>query len=162
MPRWREVVRTVPELAGPVQARFEATGLGFLGTVRADGSPRVSGIEPKFWDGELWLGMMDGSLKARDLLREPRFSLHAASVDKDVKDGDARVSGRAVEVLDDAVKRAAGAAFGAESGFDPNDHGPFHLFRADVTEVMLLRPAGDHLDIDVWHPGAPPRRIERF
>ena len=161
MTTWNDVQADAPELAELAQGRFQATGLGFLATLRADGSPRISGIEPSFWDGELWLGMMWDSLKARDVRRDPRFSLQAASVDKEVKAGDARVSGRAVEVEDDAVKRAMGEAFAAETGFDPNEHGPFHLFRADVSEVSTIQPAGDHLVIQVWHPGKGVRRIER-
>src|SRR5947209_19347977 len=106
MTTWNDVLAAAPELAQRVQERFQATGLGFLATLRADGAPRISGVEPSFWSGELWLGMMDASRKARDLQRDPRLSLHAASIDKKVVEGDARVSGLAVEVLDDAVKRA--------------------------------------------------------
>jgi hypothetical protein len=57
--------------------RFEATGLGLLATLRADGSPRVSGLEPLFALGELWFGMMPESRKALDLLRDPRFAIPA-------------------------------------------------------------------------------------
>src|SRR5207249_1624220 len=119
---WDDAAEAAPELAGAVRARFTATGLGFLATLRADGAPRISGVEPSFWSGELWLGMMDGSRKARDLQRDPRFSLHAASIDKKVVGGDGRVSGLAVEVLDEAVKRSMGEAFAAETDFDPNEH----------------------------------------
>lgn len=82
MTSWSDVTAAAPELARLVQTRFEATGLGFLATVRADGSPRVSGIEPTFENGEVLLGMMEGSHKAVDVLRDPRVSLHAASVDR--------------------------------------------------------------------------------
>jgi hypothetical protein len=69
---WSEVEAAAPELAERVKERFAATGLGLLATLRADGSPRISGIEPLFALDELWLGMMDGSRKATDLLRPPR------------------------------------------------------------------------------------------
>ena len=106
MTSWNDFARTAPELAAlNVQTRFEATGLGMLATLRKDGSPRISGIEPSFFEGELWLGMMDGSLKARDLQRDPRIALHNATVDKEVKEGDVKVSGLAVEVTDDATKK---------------------------------------------------------
>jgi hypothetical protein len=136
---WADVEAAVPELAADVRARFEATGLGYIATLRADGSPRISGMEPTFLDGEVWLGSMLDSRKADDLLREPRFSLQAANVDKNVGEGDARITGRAVHVDDDDVKRRI------------NEHvGPFHLFRVDVTELYFLRPAGDHLDLRWW------------
>ncbi len=63
---WRDVLTDAPDLAQLVQARFEATGLAFMATLRTDGSPRISGIEPTFLLDELWLGMMPGSLKAAE------------------------------------------------------------------------------------------------
>src|SRR4051812_15999577 len=104
MPTWTQFTDASPELADAVRGRFEAHGLALLATVRRDGSPRISGIEAFFADGELWLGMMDASLKARDLQRDPRLALHNATVDKDVADGDAKISGRAVEVFDEETK----------------------------------------------------------
>jgi hypothetical protein len=161
MTTWSDVVAAVPELAALVQARFEATGLAILATLRADGSPRVSGIEPSFWDGELWLGSMWEARKALDLRRDARLALHAATVDKEVKEGDARVAGRAVELDDEERKQAFARRFEEETGYDPNANGPWHLFRVDVSELSMIRPGGDHLVIDVWHPGEAPRHIER-
>src|ERR687886_3125309 len=103
MAAWKDVASSAPELAALVRARFEATGLGLLATLRRDGSPRISGIEPLFTDDELWLGMMPESRKADDLLRDPRFALHSATEDKQVTHGDARLSGRAVLVEDQAT-----------------------------------------------------------
>src|ERR687886_1463709 len=100
MPAWKEVAAAAPELAALVRKRFEATGLGLLATLRRDGAPRISGIEPLFTDDELWLGMMPGSRKAADLLRDPRFAFHSATVDKQVTHGDAKLSGRAIAVQD--------------------------------------------------------------
>ncbi len=163
MGSWSDVVVAAPDLAPAVQARFDASGLGLLATLRRDGSPRISGIEPLFALGELWLGMMPDSLKSLDLLRDPRFALHSATIDKQVTEGDAKVAGRviAIEADDDETLSAMRDAFAAQNGVPPPP-GPFHLFRADVDEVSLLRPAGDHLDIDVWREGGQVERIERF
>ena len=38
-----------------------------LATLRRDGSPRISGTEAHIVDGQIVLGMMPGSMKARDL-----------------------------------------------------------------------------------------------
>jgi hypothetical protein len=166
MTNWNDVTTAAPELAATVQARFEATGLGLLATIRADGSPRISGIEPLFADGELWLGMMDGSLKARDLRRDPRCELHSATVDKAVTEGDARVSGRAVEVGDDE-KTTFRARFGEHNGQEPPP-GPFHLFRIELTRMSCLRPGPgpsgevDHLDIDTWTVDGGLTHVDRF
>jgi hypothetical protein len=169
---WADFTEAAPALAATVRKRFEATGLGFLATLRSDGSPRISGIEPLFALGELWLGMMPGSRKALDLRRDPRLALHNASVDKQVTEGDVKLSGHAHEVgkggddeVDDEVDAAAtrasfAAAFEAATG-QPIPPGPFHLFRVDVTGVSSVRPDGDHLVIEWWRPGGPVQRIER-
>ena len=157
--RWEELSTAVPELTSKVQSRFEKYGLALLATVRRDGAPRISGIETFFGAGELWLGMMPGSLKAKDLLRAPRFALHSATVDKDVKEGDAKIGGRALHVEDEATflsyRRATGA--GPQPAF-----GSFHLFRVDVEEMSYLMPAGDHLDIEWWTEAGGYRQVDRF
>ena len=159
MSTWSDVLTAAPDLAGRVQARFDATGLGLLATLRHDGSPRISGQEPLFED-ELWLGMMLGSRKAADLGRDPRFALHSATADKNVAEGDAKLSGRAVLVDDPAVVAAFRRRFIDATGADlPED--PFHLFRADVLEISFLRPGGDHLVIEWWREGEAPQRVER-
>ena len=151
---------TSPDLAAAVQQRFEAHGLAIMASLRRDGSPRISGIEFLFAGGRLWLGMMPNSLKAKDLLRDPRIALHNATVDKDVAAGDAKIAGKAVVVADDETFAAYRAAFEEHAGYPPPP-GDFHLFAIDVEEISMLRPAGDHLVIEWWRPGEEPHRIER-
>lgn len=162
MTTWSDATRSAPDLAAAVRDRFEATGLGLLATVRADGSPRISGLEPLFALDELWLGMMPRSRKALDLLRDPRFALHSATVDKNVVEGDAKVGGRAVPVGDDDADTFGRFvdAFEARTG-QRLPGGTFHLFRADVREMSFLKPAGDHLDIDWWTEDGGLRHVDR-
>lgn len=161
MTRWDDVIKEAPDLAAAVQARFEATGLGLLATLRKDGSPRMSGIEPLFWDGDLWLGMMSDSRKSTDLRRDPRLGLHAATVDKELKDGDAKVYGRGVDVTDAAEKERFANRLTEVNDFDP---GEFDLWRVDVTEVSSIRPGEphDHLLIEWWRPGEDVHRHQRY
>ncbi len=161
MTTWTDFAQAAPELAELVQRRFEATGLGLLATLRKDGAPRISGIEPSIFDGEVWLGMMEGSLKARDLQRDPRMALHNATVDKEVKEGDVRLSGRAVEITDDASKRRFLAAFREANGYGPSDDDPMHLFTVDITDVVSIQPGDDHLVIQSWSPAQGLRTVER-
>lgn len=160
MASWNDVTTAAPEIAGLARARIEATGLALLATLRRDGAPRISGVEPSFFGDHLWLGMMDGSRKARDLQRDPRFSLHNATVDKSVAEGDVKISGRAVEVHDDAQKTEFLRLFREANGYAPPD-GPMHLFTADVVEVVTILPAGDHLDIDTWIEGRGTVHVDR-
>jgi hypothetical protein len=157
MATWREVEAAVPELAGRARAAFDAHKHKVLATLRKDGSPRISGIEATFADGELWLGMMPGSRKALDLRRDPRLALHSASIDPPDDPtgwaGDAKLAGRAVEVDDPARLAKLGG----------DQAGEAHLFRVEVTEVVHTRVGDppDHLVIELWQEGQGLRRMQR-
>jgi hypothetical protein len=145
MTSWNDVAEQAPELAGAVRDRFAVRKHATMATLRKDGSPRISGTEVEFCDGELWLGSMPMALKALDLRRDPRLALHSPTVDPPEDDpgtwaGEAKVAGRAVEVGNE----------------DPADGS--HRFRVDVDEVVLTRVRGDALLIESWHPG---RGVER-
>jgi len=160
MATWSQAAHAAPQLATAVRERFQAHGLGLLATIRRDGSPRISGVEPLFALDDLWLGMMPGSRKANDLLRDPRFALHCATVDKEVAAGDAKISGRVVVVEEESTVGLFLKEFEGQTGYPPPP-GPFHLFRADVVEMSMVQPAGDHLNIDWWRQGGAVTRIER-
>jgi len=64
-----------------------------IATLRRDGSPRISGTEYRFTEGELWFGSMHGAMKALDLRRDPRFALQSAPADPPGWDGDAKLAG---------------------------------------------------------------------
>jgi hypothetical protein len=147
---WSDVAAAEPDFAARVRALFEAQRHMTLATLRRDGSPRISGTEVRFEDGEMLLGMMPGSRKALDVGRDPRLALHSPTVDPPEADhsswgGDAKVAGLAVPTGDPDTTRDA-----------PH-------FRIDITEVVLTRvgsPA-DHLVIESWHPGRGLERLER-
>jgi pyridoxamine 5'-phosphate oxidase-like protein len=151
MSNWAALAASEPEFANRVRRIFGAHRHKVLATIRRDGSPRVSGIEVEFTDGELLMGMMPASVKAEDLRLDPRLALHAASEDPPENDpsawlGDAKVAGRAVEVV----------------GPTGEDQSPLH-FKVDITEVVLIRvgrPA-DHLLIESWHEDRGIERKER-
>jgi Pyridoxamine 5'-phosphate oxidase len=132
MAGWREVETEAPELAARARELFDANKHKTLATLRRDGSPRISGIEIEFDDGELWFGSMWRAVKALDLQRDPRFAIHSASDGADFQ-ADAKVAGRVEEVSSD---------------------GRSHRFRADVTELVVISLGGDppdHLLIESWH-----------
>ncbi|MFI1828656.1 pyridoxamine 5'-phosphate oxidase family protein [Streptomyces sp. NPDC020412] len=152
---WADFHAAEPDFADTVRARFQQHLHHVLATLRKDGSPRVSGLEVTFRDGELYLGMMHDSWKAKDLLRDPRFALHAnpGSGDEASSLGDVRVSGRAALVTDPAeLARFVGAVHPPE---------PFHLFRADLADAVRTSVEGAELVVQTWHPGTPLRTIRR-
>ncbi|WP_405732514.1 pyridoxamine 5'-phosphate oxidase family protein [Streptomyces sp. NBC_00028] len=152
---WSVFTAAEPDLAKVVEERFGAFTHHTLATLRKDGSPRTSGLEVRFLNGELWLGMMPKSLKALDLLRDPRFALQANPGEgQTLGGGDVRISGRAIEVVDAATK----AAYGEE--VEPPE--PFHLFRTELTEVVRTYVEDDtYLVVQVWKPGEPVRTLKR-
>lgn len=159
MASWHEIETAAPEFAAAVRGYMDAHQHKTIATLRKDGSPRISGTEATFVDGDLWWGSMWQARKALDLQRDPRFALHSGSDDPPAWKGDAKISGRAVEVEDDAAFRALVAA----QGHEDVDMGQAHLFRADIGEVSLVQinEAGDELVIEVWTPSGGLRRIER-
>jgi Pyridoxamine 5'-phosphate oxidase len=137
-----------PAFAKRVRAAFDAHRHKILGTLRADGAPRLSGIEASFAGGELWLAGMPRSVKFADLRRDPRMALHSGSDEPDTFTADAKISGRAVEVAGE--ERAAFAA----ATDNPAD-GDYDLFRIDLEQVVLtaIAPEKDALVISSWRPG---------
>jgi hypothetical protein len=150
MTAWRDVEQAAPEFARCVQALFDAHRHKTIATLRADGSPRISGIEVVFEDGELAFGSMARARKGADLRRDPRFALHSATVDPVDGDeaswpGEAKIAGRAVP---------AGPVTGGPDG---------EKFRADLTEVVhtRLNEAATLLVVEWWTPTGGLRRVER-
>lgn len=152
---WATFTAAEPELAATVEERFGAFTHHILATLRKDGSPRTTGLEVRFLDGELWLGMMPDSLKALDLRRDARFALQAnPGPGTEMGGGDVRVSGRAVEVTDAGVKGAY------RKEVEPPE--PFHLFRTELTEVVRTYVEDEtYLVVQVWKPGGPVRTLKR-
>ena len=79
MATWSDFASAAPEIAAAgVRLLFpQGTGYAFLGTVRKDGGPRLHPICPVLCDGRLYAFIVDMGYKYRDLLRDPRYALHA-------------------------------------------------------------------------------------
>ena len=155
MPSWSDVEAEIPELSALARHFLDAHVHKTLATLRRDGAPRISGTEVDFADGELWLGSMWRAVKALDLRHDPRFALHSGSADPPDWTGDAKLAGRVEEVTDPERKAAV---IGADTS-----PGPSHLFRADVTELVVVRlgdPA-NHIVVESWHAGRGVTRQER-
>jgi len=152
---WSGFEHEAPDLAAAVHARLTASLHSILGTLRTDGSPRLTGLEVHFGEGELWLAMMPDSRKADDLRRDPRFAIHSAP-DVELVEGDAKVGGRAVLVTDDDTI----ARFVARLPMELPESG-MALFRAELTDASLARVEDGFMVIDGWHPGEPVRQVRR-
>ncbi|WP_448626063.1 pyridoxamine 5'-phosphate oxidase family protein [Geodermatophilus sp. URMC 64] len=140
MVSWREFQQEAPDLATRVRAAFGRGKHATMATLRADGSPRISGTEVEFSDdGALRLGSMPGAVKARDLLRDPRVALHSPTAEPGEGGadwpGEGKVAGRAVA--------------------KPDTKDGAHVFDIDLHEVVWtgLDETRSLLVIQSWHPG---------
>ncbi len=149
MASWADIEASEPELANDAKGLMEQRVHKTIATLRPDGSPRISGIEARFIDGELSFGSMPNSPKARDLAADPRFALHSGSHEPDIWTGDSKFAGTVIEVTDPDIKQAYVAAAGSAP---PGD---FHLYKTDLTEVVTIRLGDppDHLVVRRWTPG---------
>jgi hypothetical protein len=155
MASWSRVEVEAPELTAEAHHLFDAHVHKTLATIRGDGSPRISGTEIQFRDGDLYIGSMWLARKALDLRVDPRFALHSGSGDPPGWSSDAKIAGTMEEILDPTrVEELNGPAAGGT---------PSHLFRAHITELVVVRlgePA-DHLVIESWHEGRGLSRARR-
>lgn len=132
-----------------------------LATIRSDGFPRISPIEPQIFEDQLLIVGMPGTLKFRDLERDPRFCLHTATVDTYVTDGDVKLWGTVTDITDkDTHQRFATALF-EKSGMDLRGQGFDHLYAAELVGASSIESGGDHLEITIWRPGEPERVVRK-
>ncbi|HEX6073814.1 MAG TPA: pyridoxamine 5'-phosphate oxidase family protein [Micromonosporaceae bacterium] len=152
--RWREFAESCPEFAGPIRERFEREQIFLLGTVRPDGSPRISGVECDFVSDDLMTGMIWRSTKALDLLRDQRMTIHSLVPDKaheSESQGDIKLYGRAVEITDPDQRRRYEDAIEARIDWRPPE--PYHCFAVDIDRVGLVRFAEEGRHVWSWHAG---------
>jgi general stress protein 26 len=154
--RWSDLERQQPRLAELGLERLLKPGVVLVATVRRDGTPRLSPVEPFLMDGELWLSMLWGSLKAKDLARDPRVLIHNIVTSRNGgADGEFKLRGTARPVEDRAVQQRYAEQVGEAIGWHPIP-GRFHLFAVDVAEVAYLRYDDDTGDqfTTLWPRGA--------
>jgi hypothetical protein len=141
---WAAFATQAPTLAAAVRARFAANLHHVLGTVRPDGSPRLSGTEVRIDDHRVTIGMMPASRKLADVQRDPRIELHSAPLEHDLAEGDAKLTGRLVPVPPPEA-----------------DHPDGHFFEVALELVSLVRVADDELVVTTWRPGRGLRETRR-
>jgi hypothetical protein len=151
---WTELELAQPRLAEVGQQRLIRPGVVLVGTIRRDGTPRLSPVEPLVMDGELWLSMMWGSTKATDLLRDPRILVHSVITTRDGSEGEFKIRGAARAEQDPAVQRRYADTVATTLGWEP-EPGRFHLFAVDIGDVTFIHyddSSGDQF-VATWPPG---------
>lgn len=111
------------------EARFRS-GVAYLGTLRADGSPRVHPVTPIVGD-QLFLFMEPTSPKGKDLLRDGRYTMHCSVADSNGGEGEFYVRGRATLADDPRLREQAVLA----SSYAPQDR--YILFVLTVESAFM-------------------------
>jgi hypothetical protein len=112
-----------------------------LGTIRRDGTPRISPVEVRIVDGELEMCVIRGSAKERDVRRDPRVVLHSPMLNADDPNEELKLCGRLVEVADPRLRKAA-AVWTAPPEFD--------VFRLDVESAALIAWSKGEMTVRSW------------
>jgi hypothetical protein len=167
MAAWTSFAAEAPEIAELAERRLAATGLMMLATLRSDGFPRISPVEPVLaehrlvlHDDRLWLGMMVDAAKSRDLRRDGRLALHTATADKEVAEGDVKMWGIATEVTDhDTLARFSDDIF-ASVGYR-FEVGSFDAFDVDLLGASSVAVRDDAMFVTTWRQGAGVRIVEK-
>jgi hypothetical protein len=146
-----------PELARLAKERFERA-VGLLGTVRRDGSPRISPVEPSLAAGHLLFGAMSWSGKARDLGRDPRCVLHSAVSDPGGSEGELKLYGRAEEVEGAEVREAPVKAWWVGR---PRDDA--RVFSLQIERAVFVSWDAERgvMKTRLWSPEAGESEVER-
>lgn len=148
--RWDEFADACPEIAGLAHSRFVRDQLVLVGTIRRDGSPRISPCEVDLAAGHLFLGMMWKSKKALDLRRDPRVVVHSVTCDRDGTDGDVKLYGRAVEIRDPDLRQRFREAITARIDWAPEEPA-YHLFSLEIDRAAFVK-FGEGQQTLVWDP----------
>ena len=156
MASFANVQNVEPDLADRVRAILSSTTNAVLGTIRRDGSPRLSGADPYFHDGQLRIWSMPQARKGQDLRRDPRIAVHSIPWDSrrlrdgaaDVGAADAKVTGTAVLTTDAAELSAFRAWLTSERGFEPPED--WDLFTIDIDSVTVISAEDGQLVVDRW------------
>jgi hypothetical protein len=144
---WSALQAGAPGLAREGWARFERTHVALLGTLREDGTPRISPVEPFVIEGQLVFGVMP-SPKWDDLERDPRLVLHSSVSDLDGSEGEFKVYGRAIVTEAPAVRTHQDAWWASR----PSEKA--RTYAVDITEAVLVAwsPEFDKMRTTRWTP----------
>jgi len=154
---WSAFCAEAPLIGEHAQKLFETSGVVLVGTLRKDGSPRISPVEPFILDGELYLGMMWDTFKAQDLLRDNRCTVHSALKDRQAEDGEFKLHGRAIPVTDEGERRRYCATLLQKIGWSPAEF-KFHLFKLDILSAGLFLSAKERI-LHRWRAGD---KVEKY
>jgi len=156
--RWAAFARACPELAELARDWIADRHILLLGTIRPDGSPRISAVECDVVGDDLCSGMIWRSTKALDLERDPRMTVHSLPPGLSNPEGDLKLYGAAVPV-GPAGRRDYERTLDARIGWSPSE--PYHCFAYDIASAALVRFRDNGREAWRWREGGALRKSFR-
>ena len=135
---WTQFKESAPDLAKLAEERFQRHGLVLVGTLRRNGWPRISPVEPLIVDGVLYLGMTWRSQKALDLLRDPHITMQTIVSNRDGTEGEVKLYGHAEDVQSAETRRTYLEAVRREMGYELAADQEFHLLAVDIESAAYV------------------------
>jgi hypothetical protein len=148
MSDWGDMELGAPEIARLGTARLSAARVAMLGTLRQDGSPRISPIEPCIVNGRLLVGVMRWSAKAAELRRDPRYVLHSIVTGPDSGEGEFKLHGIAAEAGSGLREAAAQAWWSAQ----PPDKATVYVLRIGQALFVAWDIERSVMAVHRWSP----------
>ena len=143
---WAELETAAPDITARGRELLERFQFVFVGTLTKNGSPRVNPCEAYVIDGHLLLNMMPRSLKALDLLRDPRIYVHTPVTSKEASEsGEFKLAGSAPALEDVGLRRKLDDLFWQMIQWRPASDS--HYFEVLAERVAYHKYGGDEIDL---------------
>jgi predicted pyridoxine 5'-phosphate oxidase superfamily flavin-nucleotide-binding protein len=127
--RWEDFANEAAALASKVENLIDQYGFALIGTVRRDGTPRISPVETHLLGTDLALVMIPRTRKATDIGRDNRLILQSPVVNAANPGSEYKLRGSAAIIESNQGREAVAGAVEARSGWRPR---PDWLFVAVV------------------------------
>lgn len=158
---WAEFETAAPELAQLGRKLFERDQVALIGTIRRDGSPRISPAEPDITNGRLYFSMIWHSYKALDLLRDPRCAVHGLILNRSGEGGEFKLHGRALAIAGLDERAIYCRAIFERIGWQPEEP-RFHLFAIDIQSAGSFVYAEGSRLVTLWRESESMQKYRQF
>jgi predicted pyridoxine 5'-phosphate oxidase superfamily flavin-nucleotide-binding protein len=155
---WEELEQTAPEIAARGRKLIERFQFVLVGTLTRDGSPRITPVEAYIVDGHLLVNMIPRSLKAFDLLRDPRVYVHAPVTAKEGSP-EFKLAGRGEVLESDDLRKKLDDLFWEMIKWRPLPDS--HYFELLAQRAAWVEYGDDTQRSIRWREGEPEKHLEK-
>jgi hypothetical protein len=143
--RWAEFAAQAEPLEAEVAHLVDQYRFALIGTIRRDGTPRISPVETHLVHGDLMLVMIPRTRKAADIKRDDRVAMQSPIVDAGNPGAEYKLRGRALIVKDADMREAAADVVESHSGWRPRPQWVFVAILLQEATHTLWQPDGTAL-----------------